>query len=63
MLSAQVRGYIYIALAVLAIALAVVVVFFGHLVSQEQVLETVTVAGALFAAFCGLLARLNTPGE
>lgn len=55
---AKVRGWMYILLAALAVGLAVGIVLFGW-VTQDQVMEVVTVAGALYAAFVALLARLN----
>jgi hypothetical protein len=55
---AKVRGWLYILLAVFAVVLAAGIVLFGW-VTQDQVMEVVAVAAALYAAFIGLLARLN----
>jgi hypothetical protein len=57
-ISSQVRGWLYVLLAVFAVVLAAGIVLFGW-VTQDQVLEVVAVAAALYAAFIGLLARLN----
>ncbi len=58
----NVRGWLYVALMVVAVAVAIAVVFFDA-ITADQVTEAVAVASAVFAALVGLLARLNTPAE
>lgn len=60
-ITAKWRGALYVLqvlAAVAALVLAVGIVFFGW-ATQEQVLAVVTIAGALFVAFTGLLAKMN----
>jgi hypothetical protein len=58
LISEKWRGILYIALAVIAVVLAVVVVFLG-VITSDQVLKAVEVAALIYAAFIGLLARVN----
>ncbi len=62
-MSSKLRGILYIGLAVVAVILAIGIVLFGW-VTQDQVMQVIVTAGALYAAFIGLLARMNlTPDE
>jgi predicted membrane channel-forming protein YqfA (hemolysin III family) len=55
---AKVREWLYVILAVVSLALAVVIVFFGW-VTTDQIKEWAVVAVSLYAVFCGILAKLN----
>jgi hypothetical protein len=54
----KVREWLYVILAVASLALAVVIVFFGW-VTTDQIKEWAVVAVSLYATFCGILAKLN----
>lgn len=58
----NVRGWLYVALMVVALAAAVAIVFFG-VITADQVTEAIAVAATVYAALVALLARLNTPVE
>lgn len=53
----NIRGYLYIAAAILAVGFGIAVAC--GFVTQDIIVRAVVVAGELFAAFTGLLARLN----
>ena len=55
---AKVREWLYVILAVVAAVLAVVIVFFGW-ITTDQIKEWAAAAVALYAVFCGVLAKLN----
>jgi len=59
---AKYRSMLYVALMVVALCVAAAIVF--GFVTQAQVLAVIEIGTMLFAAFVGLLARLNvTPDE